>query len=255
VSALAPTQTARVELLGCRIDALDMDGTLERCQSFIEERSGAHQISVNAAKLVALRSDPRLREIVSASPLVNADGQSVVWAARLLGRPLPGRVAGIDLMNRLLELAERSGYRVYFLGAHADVLARALEQLQALHPNLVVAGARDGYFSDDESKAVAAGIRDADPDLLFVAMSSPRKEYWVAEQAEDLGVPFVMGVGGALDVVAGTTRRAPRWAQRIGMEWFVRLLQEPRRLFGRYARTNSRFVWLVARELVRKGHA
>jgi N-acetylglucosaminyldiphosphoundecaprenol N-acetyl-beta-D-mannosaminyltransferase len=255
MSASAPTQTARVELLGCRIDALDMDGTVQRCRGFIEERSGAHQISVNAAKLVALRSDPRLREIVGTSALVNADGQSVVWAARLLGRPLPGRVAGIDLMLRLLELAERNGYRVYFLGARSDVLALALERLQALHPNLMVAGSRDGYFSDDESDAVAAGIRDADPELLFVAMSSPRKEYWVAEHAEDLGVPFVMGVGGALDIVAGTTRRAPGWAQRIGMEWFVRFLQEPRRLFGRYARTNSRFVWLVAREFVRRGHA
>jgi N-acetylglucosaminyldiphosphoundecaprenol N-acetyl-beta-D-mannosaminyltransferase len=255
MSALAPTKATRVELLGCRIDALDMDGTVRRCQGFIEERSGAHQISVNAAKLVALGSDPRLREIVGTSPLVNADGQSVVWAARLLGRPLPGRVAGIDLMNRLLELAERNGYRVYFLGARADVLARALERLHAMHPNLVVAGSRDGYFSDNESEAVATGIKDAEPDILFVAMSSPRKEYWVAEHAEDLGVPFVMGVGGALDVVAGTTRRAPHWAQRIGMEWFVRFLQEPRRLFGRYARTNSRFVWLIACELVRKGHA
>src|SRR5207247_2419727 len=111
------------------------------CQCYIEERSGAHQISVNAAKLVALRSDPRLREIVGTSALVNADGQSVVWAARILGRPLPGRVAGIDLMGRLLELAERKGYRVYFLGARAEVLARALKRLQALHPNLVVTGA------------------------------------------------------------------------------------------------------------------
>jgi N-acetylglucosaminyldiphosphoundecaprenol N-acetyl-beta-D-mannosaminyltransferase len=158
-------------------------------------------------------------------------------------------------MHRLLELAERKGYRVYFLGARADVLARALERLRAQHPDLVVAGSRDGYFSDEESDVVAAGIREAEPDLLFVAMSSPRKEYWVAEHSEDLGVPFVMGVGGALDVVAGTARRAPRWAQRIGLEWFFRFLQEPRRLFGRYARTNSVFVWLVARELVRKGHA
>jgi N-acetylglucosaminyldiphosphoundecaprenol N-acetyl-beta-D-mannosaminyltransferase len=255
MSATAPVETPGVELLGCRIDSLDMEGTIRRCDRFIAEGSGAHQVSVNAAKLVALRSDARLREIVIASPLVNADGQSVVWASRLLGRPLPGRVAGIDLMHRLLELAERKGYRVYFLGARADVLARALERLQALHPDLVVAGSRDGYFSDKESDVVAAGIREAEPHILFVAMSSPRKEYWVSEHFEDLGVPFVMGVGGALDVVAGTARRAPRWAQRIGMEWFVRFLQEPRRLFGRYARTNSVFVWLVARELVRRGHA
>jgi N-acetylglucosaminyldiphosphoundecaprenol N-acetyl-beta-D-mannosaminyltransferase len=255
MSISAPSETDRVQLLGCGIDALDMEMTVERCRRFIETRASVHQVSVNAAKLVALRSDPKLREIVGRSPLVNADGQSVVWASRILGRPLPGRVAGIDLMLRLLELAEEQGYRVYFLGARPEVLGEAVEKLHRRHARLQVAGYRDGYFSDAENDVVCAEIRAAEADVLFVAMSSPRKEYWLAENADKLGVPFVMGVGGALDVVAGTTRRAPLWAQRVGLEWLVRLLQEPRRLFGRYARTNSRFVWLVARELVRRGPA
>lgn len=241
----------RVELLGCPIDALDMDATVERCRRLIDEGPPSHQISVNAAKMVALRTDERLRSIVRASPLVNADGQSVVWASRVLRSPLPGRVAGIDLMERLLELAEASGYRVFFLGARPEIVAEAVERLRHRHPRLQVAGYRDGYFTDGENRAVVEEIRSARPQILFVAMSSPRKEYWLADNADELGVPFVMGVGGALDVVAGVTQRAPLWAQRLGLEWLVRLVQEPRRLFGRYARTNSRFLWLVARELIR----
>ena len=244
--------TDRISLLGCEIDALDMNETVERCRRLIESPGTSQQVSVNAAKLVALRSDPRLREIVGESALVSADGQSVVWASRILGRPLPARVAGIDLMHGLILLAERTGYSVYFLGAQPDVLAKAVRRIRRDHTGLDVVGMRDGYFSDEETDEVCAEIREADPDILFVAMSSPRKEYWVAENAEKLGVPLVMGVGGSLDVIAGATRRAPRWMQRIGLEWFARLVQEPRRLFGRYARTNSQFVWLVAREFARR---
>jgi N-acetylglucosaminyldiphosphoundecaprenol N-acetyl-beta-D-mannosaminyltransferase len=242
----------RVSLLGCEIDALDMNETVERCRRLVESPGTAHQVSVNAAKLVSMRSDQRLREIVGESALVNADGQSVVWAARVLGRPLPGRVAGIDLLHGLLLLAERTGYSVYFLGAKADILETAVAKIERDYPRLEVAGTRDGYFTDEETDEVCAEIREAKPDMLFVAMSSPRKEYWIAENAERLEVPFVMGVGGSLDVIAGVTRRAPRWMQRVGLEWFARLIQEPRRLFGRYARTNSQFVWLVAREFARR---
>jgi N-acetylglucosaminyldiphosphoundecaprenol N-acetyl-beta-D-mannosaminyltransferase len=244
--------TDRISLLGCGIDALDMSETVERCRRLIESPGTSHQVSVNAAKLVALRSDSRLREIVDQSALVSADGQSVVWAARVLGRPLPCRVAGIDLMHGLILLAERAGYSAYFLGAQAEILERAVGRIRRDHPELEIAGMRDGYFSDEETDEVCAEIREAEPDILFVAMSSPCKEYWVAENAEKLGVPLVMGVGGSLDVVAGATRRAPRWMQRSGLEWFARLIQEPRRLFGRYARTNSQFVWLVAREFARR---
>ena len=140
---------------------------------------------------------------------MSADGQSVVWASRLLGDPLPERVAGIDLMAGLLERAERRGYSVYFLGARAEVLERAVERLREKYPRLHVAGARDGYFADDEASEVCDEIRASRADLLFVAMSSPRKEYFLGEYGPNLGAPFVMGVGGSIDVIAGVTRRAP----------------------------------------------
>ena len=239
----------RVEVLGCAIDRVDMDEAARRCEAYVSARAGAQHMAVNAAKLVAMRRDEALRRLADDCDLVTADGQAVVWASRLLGDPLPTRVAGIDLMLELVALAERRGYRVYFLGARADVLDRAIARLRALHPRLVVAGSRDGYFSDDEEPSVAAEIRAARPDLLFVAMSTPRKEYFLGRWGAELDVPFSMGVGGSIDVVAGVTRRAPRLLQRLGLEWAFRLAQEPRRLFRRYLVTNSAFVALTLRDV------
>ncbi len=164
--------------------------------------------------------------------------------------PLPARVAGIDLMHGLLVRAAKRGYRVYILGARAEVLERAVGRMREEHANLAVAGYRDGYYEDAEQDAVAAAIAQAGPDILFVAMSSPRKEYFIARYRETLGVPFVMGVGGSIDIYAGIRRRAPSVVQRAGLEWLFRLAQEPRRLAGRYLKSNTRFILLLARELM-----
>jgi N-acetylglucosaminyldiphosphoundecaprenol N-acetyl-beta-D-mannosaminyltransferase len=240
----------RTVVLGCSIDRLNIEETVARCDQLIRSRVGAHHISVNAPKLVALRDDPRLHEIVSRSDLVSADGQPVVWASRLLGNPLPERVTGIDLMERLLLLAEQKAYRVFILGARPEVLARAVERLRERYPRLELVGYRDGWFDDTESSAVCAEIRSTRPEILFVAMSSPRKEYWVADHLDELDVPLSMGVGGAIDVVAGVTRRAPRWMQRTGLEWLYRLIQEPRRLGRRYVITSMKFGFLLGAELL-----
>ena len=244
--------TDRANVLGCEIDRLDLVQTIERCDHLIKSEAMVQHVAINAAKLVALQDDGRLREIVRRCELVSADGQSVVAAARLLGDPLPERVAGIDLMHELMYLAERKAYRVFFLGAKNDVLEEAVRRIKQLHPKLVVAGYRDGYFADSASRGVCAEIRRAEPHILFVAMSSPRKEYWLAEHRSELGVPFVMGVGGAIDVVAGRRRRAPGWLQRFGLEWFFRFLQEPTRLGRRYFVGNLRFALLLGRSMLRQ---
>jgi N-acetylglucosaminyldiphosphoundecaprenol N-acetyl-beta-D-mannosaminyltransferase len=239
-------------VLGCRIDRLTMAQTLDVCAEAVEQRRFTQHMAINAAKIVAMHDDPKLREIIAACELVNADGQSVVWASRLVGDPLPERVAGIDLMHELLKLAASRGYRVYILGARQEVLEEAVRRLRAKHPDLVLAGYRHGYFSDEEEADVAREIGATNPDILFVAMSSPRKEYFLGTYRDVLGAPFVMGVGGSIDVVAGATRRAPRLMQRVGLEWLFRLLQEPRRMFRRYAVTNGRFIALVAAAVVRR---
>lgn len=239
----------RARVLGCAIDRVDMDEATRRCDRFVKDRAGAQHMAINAAKIVAMRHDDELREVIERCDLITADGQAVVWASRLLGDPLPTRVAGIDLMHQLMALAEERGYRVYILGATPGVLRTAVDRLQERYPKLAIAGYRDGYFSAEEEPFVAAEIRAARTDMLFVAMPTPRKELFVGRWGHELNVAFSMGVGGAIDVVAGVTRRAPRIMQRLGLEWAFRLAQEPRRLMRRYVVTNSEFVVLTLRDL------
>jgi len=242
---------SRVEVLGVALDAVRFDDAVARCEQAIEDGGYFQHMSVNVAKLVTLQGDARLRDAVSACGLVTADGQGVVWASRLLGRPLPERVAGIDLFIRLLERAEERGHRVYILGARESVLEEALARLRRRHPRLTIAGSHHGYFGADEAAGIVDEIRAARPDMLFVAMTSPLKELFLDDYGPSLGTPFAMGVGGSVDVIAGVTRRAPRPLQRLGLEWLYRLLQEPRRLARRYLVTNVQFAGLVARERLR----
>jgi N-acetylglucosaminyldiphosphoundecaprenol N-acetyl-beta-D-mannosaminyltransferase len=239
--------------MGIRIDRLDMDQAVRRCDEVIRSGGFAQQVSINAAKVVALSEDPRMRAFVQRCELVNADGQAIVWASRLLGDPLPERVAGIDLMERLLALADLQGYAVYFLGATEEALRQAIEVVRRRYPSLRLAGYRNGYFDESESESIAERIRASNAQLLFVGMSSPRKEYWLDDHAVRAGVSLAMGVGGAIDVLAGVTPRAPRLLQRLGLEWSARLCREPRRLLRRYTVTNARFLRMLANELLRRG--
>ncbi|GGO17193.1 hypothetical protein GCM10010116_34760 [Microbispora rosea subsp. aerata] len=254
MSAAAP----RREILGVSLDALTMEQAVARCVRAVENRESLTIGVVNAAKAVHMRRDARLRESVTSCDLVLADGQAVVWASRILGRPLPERVAGIDLFTALLEEGSRRAYRAYFLGARPEVVERVVAEVRRRHPGLRIAGARDGYFTDDEAPAVAERIAESKPDLLFLGMTSPKKEIFVARFAPVIRAGVVHGVGGSFDVYAGKVRRAPRLWQRLGLEWLYRLLQEPVRLGPRYLSTNTRFMWMVLRDYVRgmrKGHA
>lgn len=245
-----PTKLApRAQVLGCEIDRLELSEVVERCKRHIDARVPAQHMAVNAAKVVAMHDDPDLLRLVNRCEIVTADGQAVVWASRLLGDPLPCRVTGIDLMLELLGLAEAKGYGVYVLGGRGEVVERAVARMRCLHPDLRIVGHRDGYFSEEEERDVVAAIRRAKPDLLFVAMSSPHKEQFIGEWREEMNVPFCMGVGGSIDVLAGVTRRAPERLQRLGLEWAYRLAQEPRRLLRRYLVGNSRFLALTLRQV------
>jgi N-acetylglucosaminyldiphosphoundecaprenol N-acetyl-beta-D-mannosaminyltransferase len=243
---------ARRRMLGCEIDPVDMDQAVARVDGAIRERRFLRHADLNGAIVVAMRDDEPMRASICGAGLVVADGQSVVWASRLLGQHLPARVPGIDLMHRTIELAEARGYSIYVLGARQEVLDRAVERLRNDHPALRIAGHRDGYFDESQDAAVAGEIRRSGADILYVAIGSPRKEHFLGRHGPQLGVPYVMGVGGSIDVVAGVTRRAPVWLQRLGLEWAFRLVQEPRRLFRRYLVTNVRFLVLVAREAARR---
>jgi N-acetylglucosaminyldiphosphoundecaprenol N-acetyl-beta-D-mannosaminyltransferase len=209
-------------------------------------------ITANAAILCMMRRDPELGEACRRGDLVVADGMSVVWTSRLAGRGFPERVAGVDLMARLLAAASAHRLRVYFLGARPEVVAALARRCRADHPGLTVAGFRDGYFGPADHDRVVADIRQAAPHMLFVGMPSPFKETWCERHREALDVPVIMGVGGSFDVLAGYVRRAPRLVQSAGLEWSWRLAMEPRKLWKRYLVTNSEYLWLAAGEILKR---
>ena len=236
------------QLYGLRLDAMTMDEVLSRCDEALRGRQRVLVGVVNAAKIVKMRRDALLRDSLFECDLLLADGQSVVWASRLLGQPLPERVAGVDLFERLLERASYDKRSVYLLGARADVLATLEQRVVARFPGLTIAGSHDGYFTTEESASVAADIARSNADMLFLGMTSPKKEIFLGTYGESLGVPILHGVGGSFDLLAGITKRAPvRW-QRMGLEWLYRLLQEPRRMWRRYLTTNTAFIWLTIKE-------
>jgi N-acetylglucosaminyldiphosphoundecaprenol N-acetyl-beta-D-mannosaminyltransferase len=243
---------AQRDLFGLSIDAVTMRQAVRRCVDAIEHGEYLAIGVVNAAKIVAMRRNPSLRTAVADSGMILADGQSVVWASRMLGAPLPERVAGIDLFMDLLAEAERHAYRVYFLGARPEVLAKVLAEVHRRFPGLPVAGAHDGYYQAGEEGEIAEDIRRGRTDILFVGMSSPRKELFLDEWGSATKAHVVHGVGGSFDVLAGLTRRAPRWYQEHGLEWLYRAWQEPIRLGRRYLTTNLAFITLVGREMLRR---
>jgi N-acetylglucosaminyldiphosphoundecaprenol N-acetyl-beta-D-mannosaminyltransferase len=239
-------------LFGVTVHAVTQERALEICADAVRGDDLLRIGVLNAAKVVKLRRRPDLREALLACDLMLADGMAVVWASRLLGRPLPERVAGIDLFTNLLEAAGERGESVYILGAKQEVLDRVLEVIHESYPRLRVAGARDGYFSNEDEPAIAEAIREAGADYLFLGMTTPKKEQFIERWGTMMGVKVCHGVGGSLDVMAGKVKRAPdRW-QKLGLEWLYRVCQEPRRLWKRYLVTNTLFLGLVIRELVAK---
>lgn len=231
----------KVTLFGVPIDNLTMDETVERIDAMIRSGQSHQHVVVNVDKIVKLQSDPVLKEAVLGCDLINADGQPIVWASRILGKPLKERVTGIDLFAALV----KRGHRMYLLGARQEVVAKVAELVKPV-------GWRNGYWEPAEEAGVVAAIRAAKPDVLFVAMSSPKKELFLAKWKAELQVPFVMGVGGTFDVVAGVVQRAPVWMQRCGLEWFYRLVQEPRRMWRRYLVEDMKFFGLLVREWRRR---
>lgn len=242
----------RIELMGCPVDNLNMTETIAVAEKYIKNRALCQHVVVNVAKLVAMRNDPALKEIISNCDIINADGMPLVWASRLLGSPLSCRVAGVDLFQDLIGVCADRGYRPYFFGAKQWVVEKVVTSFKKQYPNLDVAGFRNGYFDKSEEKQIADDINKSRADMLFVGFSSPMKENFLNKWMQEMQVPFCMGVGGSFDIVAGKTLRAPVWMQQAGLEWFYRVLQEPKRMWKRYAKTNPVFIWMVLKELVKK---
>jgi len=242
----------RIQILNCPVDKLTMEETIDIIANAIEKKNVIKHVVVNAAKIVNMQKDKQLYTCIANSDLINPDGQAVVWASRLLGKSLPERITGIDLMQKLVKLANDKKYKIYFFGAEEEVVKFVVKKYSSKFSNDIIAGYRNGYFNESEEKKIAKKINESDADILFVAMGSPAKEIFLEKYKDIINIPFIMGVGGSFDVVAGKVKRAPKWMQKAGLEWFFRFIQEPRRMWKRYLLTNSHFIYLLLKELFKK---
>ncbi|MBV9537598.1 MAG: WecB/TagA/CpsF family glycosyltransferase [Acidisphaera sp.] len=247
---LVPVRAA--DFLGVPVHPLTMSATEELVVSAMRNRQHLHHVALNVAKFVKMRHSDDLRKDVMSADIVGIDGMGILLGARALGVHVPERVTGVDLMENLLARCAEEGFRPFLLGARPEILTRAIDVLQRRLPKLELAGSHHGYFTRDDEAALIREIRDARPDCLFVAMPTPQKERFMARYQAELGVPFVMGVGGGLDVVAGHVQRAPTAWQRSGFEWLFRVVQEPRRMWRRYLTTNAAFAFIMLGALCRR---
>jgi N-acetylglucosaminyldiphosphoundecaprenol N-acetyl-beta-D-mannosaminyltransferase len=242
----------KLELFGIPFDNLTSDEALARVDEFALSTGTKVMTAINAAKVVSIQQNHDQRRAVRESDLVLADGVPVVWASRLAGKPLKQRVAGCDFFQEVVRHGQPRGYRFFLLGGRPDVVEKVKEVLEQRHPGVQIVGWRDGYFSIDDEKRVVDEINRSKATILFLGFSSPKKEEFVLRNRHRLEtVRFIQGVGGSFDIVAGVTKRAPEWMQGLGLEWLYRLMQEPRRMWRRYLVTNTLFVWLTIRELLR----
>lgn len=216
----------KINILGVAFDALTLGEAEERADALLCSGAGGYIVTANPEIVLRCREDAAYAAAVNGAELVLADGVGDLYAARILGTPLPGRVAGADLVPRLLaRLAERGG-SVFLYGARPGVAERAGESLQSACPGLRIAGTENGYISDET--ALLEALEREKPDLLLLGLGAPRQELWMARNRQKINAVMI-GVGGLLDVFAGDIPRAPESWQRLGLEWLYRLLREPRR--------------------------
>jgi len=276
----------RVNFLGCPLDLLTSTKLLEEIRENIDSRTASHigalsastgergwgEVSnscsqpstinsqplwppsrviqfVNANKVAQVSEDAEMERIMWRADYVLADGQPMLPMARLLGLRIPERIDGIGLMAKLLALANARGYSVFLLGAKQNVVEACIEKIRDEYPNVRIAGFRNGYFTSAQAPDVVESVRTARPDILFLGMGSPMKERFADQYADQLGASVIQGVGGSFDVMAGLVNRAPVWIQRLGLEWLYRVIQEPRRMFWRYTKTNAQCLWAFLRVL------
>jgi N-acetylglucosaminyldiphosphoundecaprenol N-acetyl-beta-D-mannosaminyltransferase len=240
----------KVSLLNGRFDPLRLEEAVELIARRIHAKQSGYLCTVNVAILMMMRHDPWLQGFIDRAALVVADGLPLIWCSRMLGCPLPERVTGVDLVERLCERAAHEKFGVYLLGAHATAVQTLAHQLKRRYPGLILSGIADGYFDHRQAEMRARAVAESGAKILVVAMGVPRQEHFIEEYWDRLRVPFAIGVGGSFDVLSGHRARAPYLMQRAGLEWLFRLVQEPRRLWKRYLVTNAEFLYRVWRELL-----
>ena len=223
----------RTEIMGVGFDDLTLDEAAKAAAGMIEAGGFHYVVTPNPELVDRARREEPFRQALNGADLVLPDGIGVVYAAKILGRPLKGRCPGIDFAGKLMEHMSRTGLRLYLLGAKPGVAEAAAARLEAKYPGLTICGTHDGYFQEDAP--VVEAIRAAEADVVFVCLGAPKQEYWMVKNGPATGARLMAGLGGSLDVFAGVVERAPESWQRLGLEWLYRLTKEPKRI-GRMAR-------------------
>ncbi len=223
----------RTEIMGVGFDDLTLDEAAGAAAGMIEEGGFHYVVTPNPELVDRARREEPFRQALNGADLVLPDGIGVVYAAKLLGRPLKGRCPGIDFAGKLMERMAKTGLRLYLLGAKPGVAETAAARLEAKYPGLIICGTHDGYFKEDAP--VVEAVRAAEADVVFVCLGAPKQEYWMVKNGPATGARLMAGLGGSLDVFAGVVERAPESWQRLGLEWLYRLTKEPKRI-GRMAR-------------------
>ena len=202
---------------------------MTQIENFIADGNPHQVVTANAEIIYQANRNEKMRNVINQAQMVTADGSGVVWASKQLGRPLRQRVTGIDLVNSICEQSARKGWKLYILGSAPGVAATAAVNIRQKFPGCNIVGTHHGYFNAKEEKQIVAELLQLQPDVLFVALGAPKQEYWIAEHMAQLQIPVSMGIGGSMDVLSGNVKRAPRWMQKMSLEWLYRLLIQPTR--------------------------
>jgi N-acetylglucosaminyldiphosphoundecaprenol N-acetyl-beta-D-mannosaminyltransferase len=218
-----------IEILGIPVDNITMVEAVEKVGLFVKE-GGIHTIfTPNAEIMMAAHRDPALASILTGADMLTADGAGVVLASKILGRALPEKVSGFDLVKRIFEAYAKDGIRCFFFGSKPGVAEAAAERIRNDYPGVVIAGCRNGYFTDKDDADIVSTINEAEADIMLVALGAPKQEKWIYSHLDRLNCKVCIGVGGAIDVLSGNTKLAPDFFRRNGLEWLYRLCKEPKR--------------------------
>ena len=234
---------------GANINNLSIKEGISEIEKLIKDNKPSYIVTPNAAHITLLQRDKEFKEVYKNAKLIFPDGKSLIWSSKIMGFPLKERITGLDLLFSLSSLASQKNYKIYFLGASTQVIKKTVENLRYKFPNLQIAGYHHGYFFDE--KEVISKINKLEPHILFIGMGFPKQEKWIYAHINQLKIKIAICVGGVFDIIAGKVYRAPLWMQNLGLEWFFRLIQEPRRLWKRYLIGNTLFIWLVLKEFMK----
>lgn len=216
-------------ILGVDVSPVTMEDALEKVDEIIRERKPEFIVAINPEKIMKSLEDEKLKDLLNSACINLPDGVGILIASKLKGGRVKYRVTGIDLMLNICGRASNSGYRVYLLGALPGTADKAAEKLKEKYPGIIISGTHDGYFEGTEESLISE-IASSNSDVLFVALGSPKQEYWIKNNMDKLNVPLLMGVGGSYDVICGNIERAPAWMRQLGLEWLFRLIKEPWRI-------------------------